>query len=208
MMTADIAAMIRAEGESVVAYLREMPEEGWGHETVCDPWKVEHLVAHLTAAGKQTYRNVAKGLVLSGFSLDRFTHRDLQKHLIGSPDDRVDRLEESVQSPSTPNRLKEIVLGEMICHGEDIRRAFGERGEHRPDHITRVGPMYVETKAPLNGKKRAEGLSFRATDGDWSHGSGPEVTGPGIDLICAIAGRPYALDHLDGEGLSTLRSRL
>jgi len=82
-----------------------------------------------------------------------------------------------------------------------------DRGEHPVEHITQVGPRYVKTKAPLNGKKRAEGLSFRATDGDWRHGSGPEVTGPGIDLICAIVGRPYALDHLDGDGLPTLRSR-
>ena len=205
-MAPDVPAMIRAEGEAVVAYLREIPAKGWEQLTVCDPWTIGHLVAHLTAAGNQTYRNVATGLALSGFNLDKFAHRDLQKYLVGSPDDRIDRLEESVQNPSTPNRLKEIVLGEMICHGEDIRRALGDRREHRTEHITQVGPMYVETKAPLNGKMRAEGLSFQASDGEWSHGSGPEVTGPGIDLICAIAGRPYALDHLDGDGLSTLRS--
>ncbi len=77
-----------------------------------------------------------------------------------------------------------------------------------PDHVSVVGPMYVESKAPLNGKKRSEGLSFRATDGDWTHGSGPEVTGPGMDLLRAITGRSEALDRLDGEGLSTLRARL
>ena len=206
-MTADVGAMIRTEGEAVVAYLREMPAEGWERMTVCDPWTVGHVVAHLTAAGNQTYPNMARRLVGSGFNLDKFAQRDLQKYLGGSPDDRIDQLEASVQNPSTPKPLKEIVLGEMICHGEDIRRALGDRGEHPARHITQVGPMYVKTKAPLNGKMRAEGLSFRATDGDWSHGSGPEITGPGIDLICAIAGRPYALDHLDGPGLSTLRSR-
>jgi uncharacterized protein (TIGR03083 family) len=176
--------------------------------TICDPWTIGHLVAHLTAAGNQTYGNIARGMVLAGFNLDGFAGRDLEKYLVGSPDDRIDRLEESVQNPSTPSRLKEIVLGEMICHGEDIRRALGDRGEHPADHIAQVGPMLVESRAPLNGRMRAEGLSFRANDGDWSHGSGPEVTGPGIDLICAIAGRPYALDHLDGDGLSTLRARL
>jgi uncharacterized protein (TIGR03083 family) len=184
-----------------------MPGEGWDQMTACAPWTIGHLVAHLTAAGSQTYPNIAKGLVLSGFNLDKFANRDLLKYLVGSPDDRIDRLEESVQNPSAPKPLKEIVLGEMICHGEDIRRALGDRGEHRAEHIAQVGPMYVKTKAPLNGRMRAEGLSFRANDGDWSYGSGPEVTGPGIDLICAIAGRPYALDHLEGEGLSTLRSR-
>ncbi|MGH1490212.1 MAG: maleylpyruvate isomerase family mycothiol-dependent enzyme [Acidimicrobiales bacterium] len=205
---ADVRAMTRAEGEAVVAYLREMPADAWDRTTVCDPWAVGHLVAHLTALGNQTMGNFAKGFIRSGFSFDKFVNRDMQQYLVGSPQERIDRLEDSVKSPSTPDRLKEIALGEMMCHGEDIRQALGDRGQHSPAHVSQVGPMYVEAKAPLNGKMRAAGLSFRATDGDWSHGSGPEVTGPGMDLLCAIVGRPYALDHLEGDGLATLRSRL
>jgi len=52
-MAADVEAMIRAEGQAVVAYLREMPAEGWAQSTVCDPWTVGHLVAHLTGASIQ-----------------------------------------------------------------------------------------------------------------------------------------------------------
>lgn len=204
----DVKAMIRTEGEDVVAYLRQMPADGWETMTVCRPWTIAHLVAHLTALGNQTMGNFGRGFVRSGFSFDKFVDRDLQKYLNGGPEQRIDRFEASVQNPSTPARLEEIALGEMMCHGEDIRRARGDRGEHRPEHVTRLGPMYAETKAPLNGGKRAEGLSFRATDGAWTHGSGPEVSGPGIDLLAAITGRGYALDSLDGEGLATLRSRM
>ena len=199
--------MTKIEGEALVAYLRGIPVEGWGEMTVCDPWTVGHIVAHLTAAGNQRYRNLAKGLVLSRFDLDKFANRDLRTYLVGSVDDRLGRFEESVRNPSTPRPLREIVLGEMICHGEDIRRAFGDRGDHREEHLAQVAPMFAKSKPPLNGRMRAEGLSFRATDGNWSYGSGPEVHGPGIDLVCALAGRPYALDQLDGEGLATLRSR-
>jgi hypothetical protein len=35
-----------------------------------------------------------------------------------------------------------------------------------------------------------------------------EVSGTGEALLMAIAGRPDALDELDGEGLATLRERL
>lgn len=205
---ADVRAMTRAEGEAVVAYLREMPDEAWDTVTVCNPWTVEHLVAHMTALGNQTMGNFAKGFIRSGFSFDKFVNRDMQKYLAGSHEQRVDALEESVRNPSTPDKLKEVALGEVMCHGEDIRRALGDIGEHNPAHVSQLGPMYVDTKAPLNGRMRAEGLSFRASDGDWTHGAGPEVSGPGIDLMCAITGRPYALDSLSGEGLSTLRSRL
>lgn len=204
---ADVRAMTKAEGEAVVAYLRKMPADGWEQTTACAPWTVGHLVAHLTALGNQTMGNFAKGFIRSGFKFDKFVNRDMQQYLTGSPEQRIERLERSVADPSTPDRLKEIALGEMMCHGEDIRRALGDRGEHPAAHVAALGPMYVATKAPLDGRRRAEGLSFRATDGDWNHGSGPEVTGPGMDLISAIVGRRYALDHLDGEGLSTLRGR-
>jgi hypothetical protein len=132
---------------------------------------------------------------------------DLQQYLAGSPGEVLDRFEASVKNPSTPDRLDEVALGEMMSHGEDIRRALRDRGEHPVAHVAVVGPMYAASKAPLNGKKRAEGLSFRATDSDWTLGSGPEVAGPGIDLILSIVGRTEALDQLEGAGVSALRAR-
>jgi len=46
-----------------------------------------------------------------------------------------------------------------------------------------------------------------ATDTDWSHGSGPEVSGPALSLLLAVAGRRPALDDLSGPGLDLLRGR-
>jgi len=42
----------------------------------------------------------------------------------------------------------------------------------------------------------------------WRHGSGPEVTGPAIALLLAMAGRKTALDDLTGPGVALLRSRI
>lgn len=44
-MASDVETMTRAEGEALVAYLREMPAEAWEQMTVCDPWTIGHLVA-------------------------------------------------------------------------------------------------------------------------------------------------------------------
>jgi hypothetical protein len=53
-----------------------------------------------------------------------------------------------------------------------------------------------------------EHASQRATDQDWAHGQGPEVTGPSETLALAIGGRPMALDDLAGPGLTVLHGRL
>lgn len=51
-------------------------------------------------------------------------------------------------------------------------------------------------------------LRLTATDLDWATGDGAEVLGPGEALLMAMAGRPHALDDLDGPGMATLRRRV
>jgi hypothetical protein len=47
-----------------------------------------------------------------------------------------------------------------------------------------------------------------ATDLDWAHGKGPEVSGPGEALLLAMAGRPAALSELTGPGKTILAQRI
>ena len=53
----------------------------------------------------------------------------------------------------------------------------------------------------VGAKKRVAGLRLVATDVDWSHGSGPEVSGPGEAILLAASGRPAGLAELDGAGV-------
>jgi Mycothiol maleylpyruvate isomerase N-terminal domain len=54
---------------------------------------------------------------------------------------------------------------------------------------------------------RIAGVELRASDAQWSTGTGPEVSGPALSLVLAMTGRAAALDDLSGDGLETLRSR-
>jgi hypothetical protein len=100
-----------------------------------------------------------------------------------------------------------VALGEVMVHGEDIRRSQGARGEHPAEHLVTLAEMYKKTGAPLRAKKRVAGLKLRATDVDWSTGEGPEVTGPCMSLILGMVGRAAALEDCAGPGAETLRSR-
>jgi hypothetical protein len=51
-------------------------------------------------------------------------------------------------------------------------------------------------------------LTLRATDIDWSTGTGPEVAGPAISIVMAMTGRSCGLEDLKGEGVDTLRARM
>ena len=68
--------------------------------------------------------------------------------------------------------------------------------------------FYRRSNLLIGGKARTAGLTLRATDADWTVGSGPEVTGPMLALTLAVAGRSAGLEGLSGEGMATLSSRL
>jgi hypothetical protein len=60
----------------------------------------------------------------------------------------------------------------------------------------------------IGTKDRIIGLTLRATDADWSTGTGPEVSGPALALLLAMTGRPAGLAGLSGDGVGMLQSRM
>jgi uncharacterized protein (TIGR03083 family) len=203
----DFAAMANAERAALYAELKGLTDDQWSTMTVCDPWTVRHLVAHMTALGNQTAPNFLKGLIASGFSFDKFVAKDLLKYNQGSNADVLAGFAKTLSSSKSPPGPKYVSLGEIMCHGEDIRRALGGSGKHPPEHIVALAGAYQKTGRPLGGKKRTAGLRLRATDVDWNFGEGPEVAGPGMELILAMSGRAAALDACTGDGVASMRSR-
>jgi uncharacterized protein (TIGR03083 family) len=203
----DLMPMIHDERGRLATFLAELQPEQWAHATWCEKWSVQDLVGHLVAAASITAPHFFAGFVRSGFNFDRFVEGDLHRYAAGTPADVLARFRSVVTSTRKPPGPAYVALGEIMVHGEDIRRALGSKGEHPADHLTTLAELYRGTRAPLHGKRRSAGLRLVATDTGWSAGDGPEVSGPTMSLILAIVGRKGALDDLTGPGVDALRSR-
>jgi hypothetical protein len=90
-------------------------------------------------------------------------------------------------------------------HGEDIRRPLGIAHAYPMDALTRVADFYKGSNLLIGAKRRIAGVTLRATDADWSTGTGPEAAGPMLSLLLAMTGRSAALADLTGEGVASLR---
>jgi hypothetical protein len=99
------------------------------------------------------------------------------------------------------------MLGEIIVHGEDIRRPLGLSHESPEGALVALADSWKNSNLLIGAKRRTAGLRLRATDVDWAHGDGPEVAGPLISLVLAMTGRKGAHPDLTGEGLATLANR-
>ena len=99
------------------------------------------------------------------------------------------------------------MLGEIVVHGEDIRRPLGLSHQSPEAALVALADSYRKTNLLIGAKRRSAGLRLRATDSDWIRGEGPEVTGPLISLIAAMAGRTGAQTDLTGDGVSAFAER-
>jgi uncharacterized protein (TIGR03083 family) len=204
---AELMPMVHAERASLGEFLDTLAPEQWSAPTWCDKWNVQELVAHLTAAGNITAPHFLGGFVKAGFNFNKTVETDLKNYSAGTPADVKARYDAIINSNRKPPGPGYIALGEIMVHGEDIRRSQGAPGAHPADHLVTLAEAYKKTGLPLYGKKRVAGLKLQATDVDWATGDGPEVKGPCMSLIMAMVGRAGALADCEGPGVETLRAR-
>jgi uncharacterized protein (TIGR03083 family) len=203
----DIWPAIHAERKALADDLHGLRDDQWSTESLCNPWTVRDVTAHMTATAKITPPVFFVKLAGSGFSMARLQDKDIVVEKGGSPADTLARFEGVVTSVKHPPGPTDSWLGETIIHAEDIRRPLGLQHEYRTDALMRVADFYKGSNLIIGAKRRIEGVTLRATDADWSHGSGPEVSGPLLSLLMAMTGRKEALDDLSGDGVATLRAR-
>ncbi len=176
--------------------------------TMCDRWDVRQVVAHVISYDTARPLAITASFVRAGFRPARVN--DLRTRSLA--DWTAEQLVGFLRSHVRPSGLTAgfgggIGLSDCLIHHQDIRRPLGLHRDIPGDRVREA--LGVALRAPvLPARRNAQGLRLRATDLDWTNGNGPEVTGPGEALLLVLAGRPAAVDELDGPGLDTLRQRL
>jgi uncharacterized protein (TIGR03083 family) len=199
---------IHAERHALVRDLQSLTDEQWATPSLCPGWSVHDVLGHMTATAAMTPGSFFARLIKSGLRYSAATDKAMTEELQGSPAETLTRFESLADASTHPPGPVESWLGETIVHSEDIRRPLGIDHEYPVDAVTRAAGFYRNSNLLIGGKRRAKGLLLRATDTEWSRGSGPEVAGPARSLLLAITGRAVGLDDLSGEGVEELRSRM
>jgi uncharacterized protein (TIGR03083 family) len=204
----DTWTMIGAERTSLVDALAALPDADWDKPSLCTGWTVRDVVGHLIATAEMTPPKFFAKLAGSGFNFQKMTRKEIEQITAGaSSADLLARFRTRVPARTAPPGPAVSWLGETIVHGEDVFRALGGYREHPVEHLVAVADFYKTSNLLIGAKNRVSGVTLRATDTDWSHGSGPQASGPMVALVLAMTGRKAALDDLSGEGVALLRER-
>jgi uncharacterized protein (TIGR03083 family) len=200
--------LIHRERAAMADTLAELKPSQWGEPSLCAGWSVHLAAAHILAGAEQTPLAFITGMAGSGFRFN--TTMDRKARQLGAlpPAEIIERLRARTTTTNGPPAPVVTMLGEIVVHTGDILHPLGQAREVNPGALIACLDNYTGMGFPIGTKKRIDGLRLVATDVDWSHGTGPEVTGPALPLLLAMTGRTAGLGALSGAGVATLRNRM
>ena len=207
MKSSDTWRYIHGERVVMTESLASLSGEQWAAPSWCEGWSVQETAGHIVAAAEQTPLNFYKELAQAGFKFNVFTERGAKRVSAAGPDELVRRLGARTMTTNHPPAPVMAMLGEINVHGEDIRRPLGLKHQPPDEALMALADSWKNTNLLIGAKRRIAGVRLFATDVTWSHGEGPEVSGPLVSLILAMTGRKGAHADLRGEGVAVLASR-
>jgi len=199
---------IHSERAVMAETLAELSDDAWTTPSLCQGWSVQDTAGHILAAAEQTPAAFYQELIAARFRFDVFTDRAARRLGALGPSVLVERLRARTTTTNHPPAPVMAMLGEIVVHGEDIRRPLGIAHKAPEEALVAVADSYRKSNLLIGAKRRIAGLRLRAADADWTSGDGPEVTGPLSSLVLSMTGRAAALADLTGDGVATLATRM
>ncbi|MCV7029463.1 maleylpyruvate isomerase family mycothiol-dependent enzyme [Mycobacterium sherrisii] len=206
MTAPSLMTMAHAERSDLADFLATLAPQDWQAPSHCSKWTVKDVVAHVVSYEELgplgLVKRFAKGWVVRAnqVGVDEFS-------VLSAPELLAFLRDHFQPRGLTAGFAGMIALVDGTIHHQDIRRALGRPRRVPRDRLERVLQL-VPGNPRLGAGRRIRGLRLRATDVDWVHGDGPEVTGPGEALLMTMSGRRAALADLTGPGRATLAARL
>ncbi len=201
---------ITAERHRSADLLETLDEAQLSTESLCGGWTVRDVFGHELMPLVTPIAKIVVGMIKARGSFekanDTLSRQVAQRPVADIATGLRQRARSSFHAPGFP---LESALVDLIVHGQDIRRPLGLRRDFGPDVLRKALDFLTLPKAQpvFVARARLDGLSWNASDIEWTYGTGPSVTGPAEALIMVMAGRDVALDDVTGDGVATLRSR-
>lgn len=199
--------MIHAARRSLADDLTGLSDDEWRRQSLCAGWTVEQVLAHLTAGASIGRWRWVVSILAAGFRPELHNERRLREHLGPTPHHTLASFAGIIDAEVAPTSDTAAYLGEVMVHGEDIRRPLGIAGAADVRPWTAVAQFYARRDFTVASRTLIAGLRLEADDGPFTAGQGSHVTGSTLALVMTMAGRPDYLGELDGPGRGILLER-
>ncbi len=213
-MAHDYDALLWEQMGRLADLAKGLDEPDWDHDSLCDGWRVRDVFGHMCVGHTYPLPKLLAKVAANGFDVDKGSAKESAAWADAHTPAEITATIDRIATDHVRKGIAKLIPDsdgyvDHVIHELDIRRPLDRPRELPADR--RLAALDAMTMAKGGGtkpKRRMEGLSFTATDADWSTGEGPEVRGTTESLLLALANRDVALDELEGEGAATFASRV
>jgi uncharacterized protein (TIGR03083 family) len=201
MATQVIEDLIAGQRTELANILSSLPDEAWDAPTLCERWRVREVVAHMTMPFRYSTEEFMAELEESDGDFtalsDRLAARDAATL---SPAELTETIRANIRHPwEPPGGGITAALSHDMIHGLDITVPLGLAFTVPGERLRVILPSSADAISVKFFDVDLDGIQLRATDMDWTLGSGAALTGTGQDLLLVICGRKLPPGHLGGE---------
>jgi uncharacterized protein (TIGR03083 family) len=200
-------SLVHEERASLAHDLAGLDRDQWQRPTLCTDWVVEDVVAHLTAGASTGRFRWLASILAARFDADLHNRRRLAEHRGRTPSETLEAFRQVIAGTTAPTGHTAAWLGEVVVHGEDIRRVLEIERAPTVEAATEVARFFAQRDFTVASRSAIAGLRLEATDGPFRAGDGLLVRGTTLALTMAMAGRGIYCADLTGPGLPTLERR-
>jgi uncharacterized protein (TIGR03083 family) len=192
---------IAAERRELATTLDRLSPGQWDAPSLCDGWTVRHVIAHLTMPFRYSKTRFMLELVKSGGRFSALSDTVARRDATLPAAQLIAAIRDNAEHPwRPPGGGYAGALTHDVIHSLDITRPL------EIDLPIPAEPMRVVLDTVSGPKPRrffgvdVSGTELRATDLDWSFGSGPPLLGRAQDLALLLTGRRAPAGALSGPG--------
>jgi len=198
----DLQPVVAAEFLALADLLGSATQAQWDTPSLCAGWRVREVIAHMTMAARYPEDKFMAELRRCEFDFGRLSN-EIASRDAGLPTSELlaNLRSEVMQHWTPPGGGYHGALNHVVIHGLDVTVPLGVPRRSPDDTIRIVLDDLTTGGVHQHFGTSIEGRSLKATDLDWSYGSGPALHGKAEDLALLLCSRTVPAGRIEGEPL-------
>ncbi len=201
------------ESGDIASALGELSDTDFDVMSLCEGWRVRDVVSHMIVGHTTPLGKILVEVAKNRGSVSKASFEASREYGSAHSAAEIRAAWTAVAAQHTREGIAKRISDlegfiDHLVHHQDIRRPLGRPRAIPAERLVAALDGLPTIGGFLKSKQRMKGLTWRATDVDWTFGEGPEVRGPAEALILAASGRRVALAELTGDGVGELTARL
>lgn len=199
---ADLQPAVAAEFLALADLLAGASDAEWDTPSLCEGWRVREVIAHLTMAARYSEEEFMAELGRCNFDFTRLSNEVASRDAELQVADLVANLRsDTMHHWAPPGGGYHGALNHVVIHGLDVTVPLGVPRCSSDETIRVVLDDLTKGGGHEHFGIEIERRTLRATDLDWSYGTGPPMSGAAENLALAICGRTVPNGRLEGAQL-------